>query len=117
MRTVSSTNGLARANALCAVLTVSEFESASPRRSAGNPVVKSLKDRSSFPMSMGYGVEEGLSWLRITERMACVPQAFWIVWAAKKRFSGAVLSYVPSMGASGVVGVWSRRYLQRKITP
>lgn len=52
-RTVSSTNGEARANALCALRISSELESASPRRSGGNPAVKSLKEWSSGPMLMG----------------------------------------------------------------
>lgn len=97
---------------------VSELDSASPRSSGGKPVVKSLKERSSGPMSMGTGVEAGVSWFRITERMAWVPQAFWMVWAAKKSpFSSvAVVSYVPSSGWE-VSRVFSRVHLKRKMTP
>lgn len=117
-RVVSSANGLARAKVLCAVRMASELERASPRSSGGNPVVKSLKERSSLPSAMGGRGWSGLSWLRITERMAWVPQAFWIVWAAKKTlFSVAVGSYVPSSGASARAPAASRVHLKRKITP
>lgn len=78
-----------------------EFDRASPSRSEGKPVVKSLKDRSSGPVSMieacgRDGLEESL--LRIIERTAWVPHAFWIVWEAKKRLcsSMAVGAKVPS---------------------
>lgn len=92
-RAVSSANGLARAKLLCADRMASLFERASPRSSGGNPVVKSLKPRSSSPSVMAGSGAGGLSWFRITERMACVPQAFWMVCAAKKRLlSVAVVS-------------------------
>jgi hypothetical protein len=61
------------------------FERASPRSSGGKPVVNSLKELSSVPRGMAGRGAGGLSWFRITERMAWVPQAFWIVCAAKKR--------------------------------
>jgi hypothetical protein len=84
-RAVSSAKGLARAKVLCALRIASELESASPRSSGGNPVVKSLKEHSSVPSEIaGRGVG-GWSWFRMMERMACVPQAFWMVCAAKKR--------------------------------
>lgn len=63
------------------------------------------------------------SWLRITERMAWVPQAFWIVWAAKNGESPSLLvSYWPSCGdlvegLSLLLLPVGRRYLKRKITP
>lgn len=100
--------------------------------------MKSLKARSSGPMSIACegAVVAGpvvLSWLRMTERMACVPQAFWMVWLAKKGVSGVVgdgvVWYSPSGGALVVVvafgdedvedvgGSVGRRYLNRKMTP
>ena len=56
-------------------------------------MVKSLKAWRSGPTSIGCEAfeEEGVSWFRITERMACVPQAFWMVWAAKKREGSGVV--------------------------
>jgi hypothetical protein len=100
----------------------SELESASPRRSEGNPVVKSLKEESSAPSVMGVLLFSGVaeSWFRRTERIACVPQAFWIVWFAKKKDSGRVSGEagVPSWVEDVVeVEAWGRRYLKRKITP
>lgn len=48
--------------------------------------MKSLKSRSSEPISIPEEeAGEAESWFRIMERTACVPQAFWIVCAAKKR--------------------------------
>ena len=96
----------------------SEFERASPRRSEGKPVVKSLKEESSGPREIGVwwfsGV--GVSWFRRTERMAWVPQAFWIVWFAKKKFSGTLVAGTPScLWVLLVAG--ARRYLKRKMTP
>lgn len=85
-RAVSSAKGLARAKLLWALRIASEFESASPRISGGKPEVNSLKVESSVPRLMG-GKEGGFSLFRIMERIACVPQAFWIVWAAKKTFA------------------------------
>jgi hypothetical protein len=80
--------------------------------------VKSLKEASSVPSGIAGRGAGGLSWFRITERMACVPQAFWIVCAAKKTlFSVAVSSYVPSIGASARAPAASRVHLNRKITP
>lgn len=80
--------------------------------------MKSLKEASSAPKGIAGSGFGGLSWFRITERMACVPHAFWIVWAAKKTlFSVAVSSYVPSRGASARAPAASRVHLKRKITP
>jgi hypothetical protein len=80
--------------------------------------VNSLKELSSSPRTIGFRGAGGLSLLRMTERMAWVPQAFWIVWAAKKTlFSVAVVSYVPSSGASARAPAASRVHLKRKITP
>lgn len=70
----------------------SELERASPRSSGGKPVVKSLKERSSEPRVMGGRGADGLSWLRMTERIAWVPQAFWIVCAAKKTLFAVAVS-------------------------
>lgn len=63
--------------------------------------MKLLKSERSGPISIGYGVPEaGVSWFKITDRMACVPHAFWMVCAAKKRpcSEAAAWSYVPSAG-------------------
>lgn len=81
--------------------------------------MKSLKARSSGPSGMVGREDEdvGVSWFRIMERMACVPQAFWIVCAAKKRFSGGEVSYVPSRGVSARAPAASRVHLKRKMTP
>lgn len=76
VRAVSSIKGDERAKALCAVRITSELDNASPRKPAGNPLVNSLNERSSWPRSIGTGVEVGVSWFKITERIACVPQAF-----------------------------------------
>ena len=87
-RCVSSAKGLLRAKLLCVSLIKLEFDRASPSKSEGKPVVKSLKELSSRPTSIVEGGgREALeaSLLRMTERMAWVPQAFWMVWAAKKR--------------------------------
>lgn len=50
-----------------------------------------------------------------TDSSACVPQAFWMVWEAKKRFSAASKSKVPSLGLS--VDFSPVGYLKRNITP
>jgi hypothetical protein len=83
-----------------------------------------LKSRSSDPISIP--VEEAEeeaeeeaaeSWFRMTDRTACVPHAFWIVWAAKNRpFSVASGSYVPSCGVDASLD-WPPIHLKRKITP
>lgn len=84
--------------------------------------MKSLKEESSGPSVMGSLLfsGEGVSWFSRTERIACVPQAFWIVWLAKKKEGGRVQRSVgvPSADEEDVLmsGVW-RRYLKRKITP
>lgn len=88
--------------------------------------MKSLKEESSWPSGIGVKLFSGVaeSWFSRTERMACVPQAFWIVWFAKKRESvsrsgganvpsvGEVLSLLFALGEG-----LARRYLKRKITP
>jgi hypothetical protein len=53
----------------------------------------------------------------MTERMAWVPQAFWMVWPAKKRFSGREVTKVPSRGWVVFVEGGSRIHLKRKMTP
>lgn len=50
-----------------------------------------------------------------TDSSACVPQAFCMVWEAKKMFSTASKSKVPSLGLS--VGYSPVGYLNRNITP
>lgn len=84
-------------------------------------MVKSLKEPSSGPMSMvDEGWREGLeeSLLMTTERMAWVPQAFWMVCEAKKRplSSTAVGSKAPSCGVEESVEV-EPTYLKRNMTP
>lgn len=123
-RWVSSAKGLLRAKLLCVSRIRVELERVSPSRSEGKPVVKSLKERSSGPMSMLVAVAPGgwessdRSLLRMTERMAWVPHAFWMVWLAKKRPSSstAVGRKVPSCGAEGVAEL-DPIYLNRKMTP
>lgn len=69
--------------------------------------MNSRKEERVGPMSMVWSDSEGAResgvLLRRTERRACVPQAFWMVWAAKKRESAAAWSKVPSRGAEVVV--------------
>lgn len=126
-RADSSTNGLDLAKLLCTVRIISEFDSDSPLRPASKPVVKSLNSCRDGPISIlaraasGPPVERAsldLSLFRTTESIACVPHAFWIVWAAKKSPSSstAFVSYEPSCG----VPLFSDDdpiHLKRKITP
>lgn len=81
--------------------------------------MKLLKSDKSDPISIGYDVPDaGVSWFRITDKMAWVPHAFWMVCAAKKRpcSEEAVWSYVPS---AGEVLLWLGPpiHLKRKMTP
>lgn len=55
------------------------------------------------------------SWFSSTDSSACVPHAFGIVCAAKKRFSDASGSYEPSGGSSPPLVPDS--HLNRKMTP
>lgn len=69
--------------------------------------MNSRKEERVGPMSIAWSDsdserESGVL-LRRTESRACVPQAFWMVWAAKKRESAAAWSKVPSRGAEVLV--------------
>lgn len=120
--------GEARAKELCVLRIRSELPSEWPRSSAGRGRVNSLKARRAGPMSMVWGVSVGgcddvvvgssLSLLRRTDSRACVPQAFWMTWEAKKRDSEAAWSKVPSSGWDGSLLLGSLvGYLKRKMTP
>lgn len=97
---VSSANGEDFAKELWVSLIKLELLSASPRRSDGKPVVKSLNSRREGPMSILVSLVSApdvdallvRSLFRMTERIACVPQAFWMVCAAKKRSCSSTVS-------------------------
>jgi hypothetical protein len=114
------------ANELCVSRMRSEFESVSPRScmpcqhdsqsitlapptSGGNSPANSLNSFSSLPMLTS------TSLFSSRETIAWVPQAFWMVCAAKKRSFAASWSYLPSLGVSPRVSPVG--YLKRKITP
>jgi hypothetical protein len=77
--------------------------------SEGNAPVKSLNSLKLSPISTSPSLFNN------TLSSACVPHAFCIVCDAKKRFSAASKSKVPSLGVEE--GFSPVGYLKRKITP
>jgi hypothetical protein len=101
-RVVSSTKGEERAKELWTVRMSSEFDRTSPRSwFSGQPICQDYGPIESALTSEGNAAVNSLnsvnwgpivilsSWFRSTDNSACVPHAFWIVCAAKKRDSDA----------------------------